>query len=482
MKRILSLATTLLALTLTATAQQPLQFYYQGQPLDDGATVTINAETDAFGDLICETNPAGNPSGGLVLKNLTTADITGQSSLTITTNTMAPRLVQWCMGGLCVPIPSDTYDKEFTVRADGQILTQLDAFPTAYGELRAQISVTANLRTLTVNVVFQNADPDAPLTFVRRAVIEEYTGTWCGNCPRGIVGVQRLSEQFGDQCIAIAIHCGADVTEPMQIPTYFEVRPGDGVPCCEIDRGGKLDPYTGSSKSKHYNIDKDFAARLAEPVEAGVELTAQWNEAQQWFVRFDVTTTFNIDSEAAPYRLILVLLEDGLKGTGREWTQVNYFSTAAGFDDSRDYADDDMKWWRDAPYMVTDVEYNHVPVNTLGIKSGIDGSIQAPIVSGQPQTYTNKVTTLNVKVIQDKTRLSAVAMLLNTETGRIVNAAKANILPYGADPTAIGSVSAAPSVPSVATTSQPVYDLQGRRVVTPTPGLYIYNGKKIIIK
>lgn len=478
MKRMITSTLTLLALALTAVAQQPVQFYYKGQPLSDGATVTIQAETNDWGELACETNPAGNPSDGLVLRNLTAADVSGTASLTITGRTLAPSLVQWCMGGLCVAIPGDTYDKDFTVPASGQILTQFDATPTQYGELLAEIRVVANLRQTTVNVRFVNADPDAKPAFVRRSVVEEYTGTWCGNCPRGMVGLQRLAEEFGDRCIPIAVHTSTADNEPMMISAYPELQPGTGIPACAIDRGGKLDPYRGSSTTAHYGIGADFAARLAEPTEAGLELTAQWADDFQWDVRFTATTTFGIDSPTAPYRLAFVLLEDGMKGDGQQWAQVNYFSTAAGYDDSKTYLDDDLKAWRDAPYYVTGVEYNHVPVNTLGIKSGIAGSIQAPLVAYQPQTYTGTVTTLNVKVIQDKSRLSAVAMLLNTETGRIVNAARAAILPYGST-----AITAAPAVSPYAATPLQLYDLQGRPVAAPAAkGLYLQNGKKVIIK
>ena len=472
MKRTATLLFTLCTLALTALAQQPVQFYYKGQPLDDGATVTIQAEANDWGELACETNPAGNPADGLILKNLTATDISGTATLTITSRTMAPSLVQWCMGGLCVAIPADTFDKDFTVPAGGQIMTQFDATPTQYGELTAEISVMANLRRVTVGVRFVNADPDAKPAFVRRSVVEEYTGTWCGNCPRGMVGLQRLTEDFGDRCIAIAVHTSTANNEPMQISGYPDLQPGSGIPACSIDRGEKLDPYRGSSTAYHYGIAADFAARLAEPTEAGLELTAQWNDDYQWDVRLTATTTFAIDSPTAPYRLTFVLLEDGLKGEGKDWAQVNYFSTAAGYDDSKTFLDDDLKWWRDAPYQVTGVEYNHVPVNTLGIKGGIQGSIQAPIVSYEPQTYSNTITTLNVKVIQDKSRLTAVAMLLNTETGRIVNAAKAAILPYGA--AAVHDV-AAPQQQSDET-----FDLQGRRVARPQKGLYIRGGKKIM--
>ena len=473
MKRFFTFMVFMLALALTAVAQQPVQFYYQGQPLSDGATVTIQAETNDWGDLACETNPPSNPGNGLILKNLTNAEINGMATLSIRSRTMSPSLVQWCMGGQCVSVPGDTFEKGFTIAASGQIMTQLDAMPMQYGEMVAEIKVTANLRQTTVIVRFINADPDAKPAFVRRSVVEEYTGTWCGNCPRGIVGLQRLVEEFGDRCIPIAIHSGTN--EPMQIPAYPELQPGTGIPACTIDRGPKLDPYCGSGTSAHYGIGTDFKARLDEPTEAGLELTAQWNEAAQWDVRFTVTTTFSIDSPTAPYRLAFVLLEDGMKGEGQYWAQVNYFSTASGYDDGKTYLDEDMKQWRDAPYYVTDVVYNHVPVNTLGIKQGIQGSIQAPIAAYVPQTYTNTVTTLNVKVIQDKSRLSAVAMLINTETGRIVNAARADIQPY--------SSTAVSSIPEDQQRASQYFDLQGRPVAQPaTRGIYIKGNRKIIFK
>lgn len=318
------------------------------------------------------------------------------------------------------------------------------------------------------------AQQTVPLTFERRSVVEEYTGTWCGNCPRGIVGLQRLSEDFGDRCICIAVHTGDH--EPMVIPAYPDLVPeSGGIPACTIDRTGKLDPYSGvgSRGIYHYGLDVAFDYRLSQPTEAGLKLTAQWNDAQQWDVRFNATTTFNIDSDTAPYRLCFVLLEDGLRGEGSDWQQVNYFTLEQGMSDSQNYADDDMKPWREAPYRVDGMEYNHVAVNTLGIKSGIAGSIQAPIVSGVAQHYSNLVTTLNVRIIQDKGRLTAVAMILNTETGEIVNAAKADIMPFGYNAISDATTDAA-AQPSA------VYDLQGRRVGYPAKGIYIKNNRKYI--
>ena len=73
---------------------QSFEFQYQGQSLEDGATVTISAETNAFGELSCETNPIANASNGLVLKLLQDASANGSATLEITENTLSPKMLQ----------------------------------------------------------------------------------------------------------------------------------------------------------------------------------------------------------------------------------------------------------------------------------------------------------------------------------------------------------------------------------------------------
>ena len=351
--------------------------------------------------------------------------------------------------------------------------------------------VLALLFTLHCSLFISPAGAQEP--FVRNSVVEEFTGTWCGNCPRGIVGMQRLQEDFGDHFIGIAVHTGTG--EPMVIPAYPDVQgdllPGSGAPSCAIDRVQyKFDPYSGSGErgATHYGIDADFARALSVPTEAKVELQAAWNDEYLWDVRYTVTTTFNINSPTAPYRLILVLTEDGLTGTDDNWRQVNYFSSEYEASAGANYQDDDMAEWRAAPYYVTGVVYDHVAVNTVGIRTGIVNSITAPVAAYEPQTYINTVTTLanhTQKIIQDKQRLHAIAILINTGTGEVVNAAKCAILPYGSD----GIVEMNDERLEM---KNDVYDLQGRRVANSQavqssnspvpPGIYIRNGKKYTTK
>lgn len=47
-------------------------------------------------------------------------------------------------------------------------------------------------------------------------VIEEFTGTWCGWCPVGFVGLQSIHDTYGDKVVLIAVHD----SDPMTISDY----------------------------------------------------------------------------------------------------------------------------------------------------------------------------------------------------------------------------------------------------------------------
>lgn len=59
----------------------------------------------------------------------------------------------------------------------------------------------------------QNALPSASttihsLSFVptKRALLEEYTGTWCGWCPKGFVGLENMDALLGDDFVGVSYH------------------------------------------------------------------------------------------------------------------------------------------------------------------------------------------------------------------------------------------------------------------------------------
>ena len=152
MKRMMMAA--MLLIGMIPLMAQSFEFQYQSRSLDDGATVTITAEENVWGELACETNPSGNPTNGLMLKLLsgTSADV--KAELQIEDNTWDNAFVQWCMGGACVPLTSGDYlSKDVTVNGLEQV--QLDVSRiSAKGHLLVKITVSKLSEKHSVYVKF----------------------------------------------------------------------------------------------------------------------------------------------------------------------------------------------------------------------------------------------------------------------------------------------------------------------------------------
>ncbi len=68
-----------------------------------------------------------------------------------------------------------------------------------------------------------NSAPDAPPVsgqFQKNVLIEDYTGTWCGNCTRVSWGIERVME-VTDRAVVVAIHNGND---PYHFDDYIPLK------------------------------------------------------------------------------------------------------------------------------------------------------------------------------------------------------------------------------------------------------------------
>lgn len=154
MKKSFTLIMLALAVQMMAYAQS-FEFKYKGEVCADGSTVVINAETDMFGELACETNPSSDPDGGLLIVGKDGAYISGSAHLTILEHTFKAKTLQWCMGGLCVPIKDVTeLDKTFEGTS---IQVLLDAFTIRQeGHLLAKLDVTVGSESQSLYIEFSN--------------------------------------------------------------------------------------------------------------------------------------------------------------------------------------------------------------------------------------------------------------------------------------------------------------------------------------
>lgn len=246
-------------------------------------------------------------------------------------------------------------------------------------------------------------------------VIEETTGTWCGWCTRGIVGLEMLNNEFGDDVITIAVHGGSE-NEPMRLPKYRY--PGSGsYPSCSINRGEIIDPYFGSN-NEPFGIKYDVEAVMTNLAPAKIEVKADWCDDTMTALNIETKTKFAMDIANQPYQIGYVLLEDGLTGSGSDWAQYNYYSG------SNVKGDPNLLPLTQLPYRIVDMKYDHVPVAAWGTYYGIAGTLPKNVVHGEEHAYTFMADITGNTHIQNKNNLSVVAFLLNKNTGEIVNAAK----------------------------------------------------------
>lgn len=280
-----------------------------------------------------------------------------------------------------------------------------------------------------------------------RLLFEEYTGTWCVNCPRGMVGVEMLHHDFGERIVTMAVHNG----DPMALSDYdFTMSLVKGYPSALINRNLELDPYYGTSSNTPYAVHDDVE-RLLQGAKAPAELNVQaaWNSDS---TNIDITsrTTFLFDSNNANYALGYVLLADSLHNNASGWLQKNGYADLAGSID-----DPNLLPWTLLPGWVPNLRFNHVPIATSGVQKGISASVKAPLKAEESQTHTRAINIADNSLVQDKKLLRVAVLLFDTQSGLVVNATECPIL--SAD-----DISGIESLPHSSINAPRIYDLQGR--------------------
>lgn len=297
-----------------------------------------------------------------------------------------------------------------------------------------------------------------------RALLEEYTGTWCGWCPRGFVALELLKEQYPDEFVCVSYHNG----DPMEITEYFPSAVG-GFPSAFVDRGMEVDPFYGLSEEGFGVLDVlQWRNTMFGTADLALEATLS-EESNTVDVKCDVIFPFTDDN--VNYTLEYLLVEDGLTGESSDWAQSNYY---AGME-----AEEELSFFTSGESTISGLVFNDVVVMQSEM-GGIYESLPAAVTADQPvsHTYTfeldNAVNTGWEPIIQDNSKLFVVAMLINSETGEVCNAIK---VPVGSATVGIHSVDN-----STISQSNRCYDLMGRQWSNGklSKGLYIVNGRKVV--
>lgn len=316
---------------------------------------------------------------------------------------------------------------KYSISSDGEVVeeknidVQINDFKATTSidiKLKSDVSARASKKTFVIkevngvpNEFIANISNGKVVTIVDKPkvlpVIEEFTGTWCGYCPYGIVGMEKAYEQYGGNVALIAVHS----SDPMAINEYSSLLKNvTSYPSAVANRGSSFYPNTYQLPS---NIEK--AMKLVVP--GKIEAKASWSNKGKTIISIDTKTTFSYSEDNAQYGIAYVLVEDGM--TDPKWYQKNFLSGESG--------SSEMEFWYNSPGQVYDVEFNHVAVAGWGVHKGIKRSVDNEIVEGQPINYNYKADISSNTLIQDKSRLKLIAMLVDSQTGKIMNAAITSI-------------------------------------------------------
>lgn len=372
---------------------------------------------------------------------------------------------------------------DYTIATDGEVGAEqhLDINPPfkTYGgqftidlPLAADANTGTTTKTITITKVngktneASNKTVTCKLTTVgkqvkRGVVVEEFTGTGCPWCPRGLAGMKKLRDTFGENFIGVGIH-QFNETDPMYCKNYAKINFG-GAPSCKIDRNETMDPFYGTSN----DICDDFKEALARVAGVGVSVTGQLNAN-----RTEVTATATIDPLlSGTYEIAYALIGDELTGTGSVWKQSNNYAARTP-----------AQWGTDDPYLTPFCKggkYGSSKVtlaydDVLLASSYVSGTNKAkidPLQEGKVVTNTYTLTLPTKTVLKEAiekagyTKLTVIAMIIRND-GKIENAAKFCL---SDDPAGVEGISESKSeLKEVAR-----YTIDGRRISTPQRGLNI---------
>ena len=293
-------------------------------------------------------------------------------------------------------------------------------------------------------------------SYPRHVVCEEGTGTWCGWCVRGHVALEYLHEHCSDWTIGIAAHNG----DPManEYEGLLSSYKNSGYPSGTCNRIVRTDPGDFEMAArKAFNTETVLVAMQAE-ASLNTETREVSTTTQLWFAE---------GQQAADYRIGFSIIENNV-----------HVPDDPGYDQNNSYSGSstEMGGYENLPGNVPAAQmwYQEVARGFVENFKGVSGSIPASFEAEEEITY-SKSFTLPDGILDDR-NTAVVIMVIDQADGHIINALQ---LPLGENE--INGIENA--VQPTATSSAALYDLSGRRVTgTPTRGIYIQNGRKMVIK
>ncbi len=269
-------------------------------------------------------------------------------------------------------------------------------------------------------LVYNGSVTDLLFNTTRRVVLEENTGTNCTFCPQGHAVIERLDEMYGDLFIPVAIH---GYTGGSQFATSFSVDYSQflnmsaapsgvinrTVMAAPMDRDGNNWYFTGRPSDLWYDV---VAKEFNTPADADIDIEDVVIDDANNSIAITAKVKYAYEATNLNVNLFTVLLEDGLYGIQTNGI-YSYESDALG------------EWGKGGRYgsSAPIYEFPHVVRGYQGTTyNGTGGYIPANVEAGKE--YVAKIAMPLPSNVFDMNKTKAVVMMIDANSGKIINAAR----------------------------------------------------------
>ncbi len=267
----------------------------------------------------------------------------------------------------------------------------------------------------------------------RRIVLEEYSGSDCGNCPLGFAAVENLERNYPDNFIPVIIRTygGDPMGSGLGAYTQYLGLDAAGAPSGRINRQPVSYPMVSVGEDYRFSgeglineatgaqemVWLDYARKLlSEPVELDVNFSNTYDSAKgEISVNCSLRNAISVDRHNL--NVFAVILEDNLTTN-----QTNYMSGVT---------DEDLgEWGAGGQYGRPNVRNYIISDVARGVfgttYNGTGGLVPTSMKSGQ--AYDVNFTMKMSPYVSDANNCRIVVMLIDANTGTVVNA---NVAPLG---------------------------------------------------
>ncbi len=279
--------------------------------------------------------------------------------------------------------------------------------------------------------------------FTRTLLMDEYTGTWCTSCPRGMLEIEKMEREYGDQLIVLTLH----VNDDLECAEYREGTSVFSVPWMKLNRNNDVAGETASR----------FESEFAVPTEAYIEVSNYSIEGDRLQAEVNAVWSKDVDNSADRYRVGYVLKHDVVDEMPvQSRTQNNGLGTVAS----------DRFYYLNSS-ILSDLSPNYNVVVT-GEFAHEGRPYSLPSKLSAMETVTAEIGINKPEAIEALKDATLVAYIVDTQNGHVLNACAQRL-----DREVTSIVLPGDDAPAQVDGQAEYFTLDGIRVHTPTKGIYI---------